>query len=117
MDQFGWPPGLTGDSDFDAAYSLRISDPGAVDVLTADVRSAIRALGEAAPAGHPYLVLKPGSLTVLFPTQQADLAFHVPPYWIALDADSLVAQFASDLALKNGLLNAVLALPNGVTPA
>lgn len=107
------PETLTGDSAFDEAYSLRISDPGAVDLLSAEMRDAILALIEIAPGSRPYLVFRPGFFAVLFPTQLADLAFYVPPYWISLDADALVAQFASDLALKNALLNAVLALPGG----
>ncbi|MCK9504602.1 MAG: hypothetical protein M0Q95_10505 [Porticoccaceae bacterium] len=104
---------LTGDSAFDEVYSLRISDPGAVDLLPAEMRYAILALIEIAPGSRPYLVLRPGFFAVLFPTQLADLAFYVPPYWISLDADALVAQFASDLALKNALLNGVLALSGG----
>lgn len=101
----------TGDTDFDAAYDLRIDDPGAMGVMTPGLRSAILALGAVAPADPPYLVFMPGYLAVLFPTRLADRAFHVPPYWIPLDAEALLAQFASDLALKNRLLSAVLALP------
>jgi hypothetical protein len=57
-------------------------------------------------------VFLPGYLAVLFPTKFADLAFHVPPYWVRIDADALLAQFASDLAVKNTLINAVLHLPD-----
>ncbi len=102
----------TGDAAFDAVYSLRTSDPEAARLLTAELRSSILALDEAAPAGRPYLVFLPGYLAVLFPTTFADLAFHVPPYWVPVDADALMAQFASDLALKNSLINAVLHLPD-----
>lgn len=103
---------LTGDSTFDEAYTLRISNPGAVDLLSAEMRHAILALNKIAPRSRPYLVFKPGFLTVLFPTQLADLAFHVPPYWVPLDAEALGAQFASDLALKNALLKGVISLPD-----
>jgi hypothetical protein len=100
----------TGDATFDAVYSLRTSDPEAARLLTAELRAAILALDEVAPAGRPYLVFLPGYLAVAFPTTFADLAFHVPPYWVRIDAESLLAQFASDLALKNCLINAVLHL-------
>ena len=106
------PAAFTGDAAFDAAYSLRSSDPDATRLLTADRRAAILALDKVAPAGRPYLVFLPGYLAVLFPTMFADLAFHVPPYWVRIDADALLAQFASDLALKNSLINAVLHLPD-----
>jgi len=49
---------------------------------------------------------------VLFPTTFADPASHVPLYWVRIDADALLAQFASDLAVKNSLINAVLHLPD-----
>lgn len=49
----------------------------------------------------------------LFPTRHSDLAFHVPPYWVPLDPGALVEKFASDLALRNRLVDAVLALPDG----
>ncbi|MCK9503284.1 MAG: hypothetical protein M0Q95_03765 [Porticoccaceae bacterium] len=100
----------TGDRDFDSAYHFRTSAPDGAGLLTAQLRAAILALEKVAPAGRPYLVFMPGSITVLFPTRLADLAFHVPPYWIPLDTGTLVAQFASDLALKNALLSAVVAL-------
>lgn len=54
----------------------------------------------------------PGYLAVLFPTNFAHLAFHVPPCWMAIDANALLAQFAFDLAVKNSQINAVLALPD-----
>ncbi|MBW6507889.1 MAG: hypothetical protein K0B00_14260 [Rhodobacteraceae bacterium] len=102
----------TGDAAFDAVYSLRASDPETARLLTTERRAAILALGDVAPAAHPYLVFLPGYLVVLFPTMFADLAFHVPPYWVRIDAEALLAQFASDLALKNSLINAVLHLPD-----
>lgn len=102
----------TGDARFDAAYTLRLggtTDPG---LLKPTLRSAILDLETSAPAGRPYLVFMPGYLAVLFPTKLVDFAFHVPPYWVPLDPDGLIAQFASDLAVKNALVNAVLALPD-----
>ena len=108
----------TGDADFDSAFSLRTHGADAASatrLLTPRLRSAILALAQLGPAGRPYLVFGQESLTVLFPTQLADLAFHVPPYWVALDTDALLAQFASDLALKNALLNGVLGLPDLAT--
>ncbi len=102
----------TGDAAFDAVYSLRTSDPASAHLLTPKLRREILALDQAAPAGRPYLVFLPGYLAVLFPTTFADLAFHVPPYWVRIDAEALLAQFASDLALKNSLINAVLHLPD-----
>lgn len=101
----------TGDPEFDAAYSLRSDDSEAGRLLGPDLRSAILSLNEAGPAGRPCLVAHPGHLAVLFPTTFSDLAFHVPPYWVPIDADALIVQFASDLALKNSLANAVLNLP------
>ena len=100
----------TGDAAFDAAYSLHTIDPQSAGLLTTERRAAILALDKVAPAGRPYLVFLPGYLAVLFPTNFADLAFHVPPYWIPIDAEALLAQFASDLAVKNTLINAVLQL-------
>lgn len=104
----------TGDPQFDAAYSLRSDDPDAGRLLGPVLRGAILSLSEAGPAGRPGLVFLQGNLAVLFPTSFSDLAFHVPPYWEPIDADSLLAQFASDLALKNRLIDAVLNLPGGV---
>lgn len=102
----------TGDAAFDAVYSLRTSDAETTHLLTPELRRAILALDGIAPAGRPYLVFLPGYLAVLFPTTFADLAFHVPPYWIRIDPEALLAQFASDLARKNSLINAVLRLPD-----
>jgi len=102
----------TGGSAFDAAYTLRLGGSDDAGLLTPALQAAILDLEKMAPAGRPYLVFMPGYLAVLFPTEFADLAFHVPPYWIPLDPDALIARFASDLAVKNGLLNAVLALPD-----
>lgn len=101
----------TSDTPFDAVYSLRTNDPDVAHLLTTELRAAILALEDVAPAGRAYLVILPGYLAVLFPTTFADLAFHVPPYWVQIDADRLLAQFASDLARKNSLINAVLGLP------
>ena len=110
------PTATTGDADFDVTYSLRLSPPDAVCQFSPAMRSAILALGAKGPAGRPCLVFLPGYLAVLFPTNFSDLAFHVPPYWVPIDADALLAQFASDLAVKNNLINAVLALPDGACP-
>jgi hypothetical protein len=104
-----------GDAGFDAAFHLRASPLEAAGLLSPAMRSAILALGEKGQAGRPFLVFLPGYLAVLFPTNLSNLAFHVPPYWVAIDADALLARFASDLAVKNSLLNAVLALPVGAT--
>ncbi len=101
----------TGDPQFDAVYSVRSDDPDAGRRLGPALRSAILSLSDTGPAGRPCLVFLPGYLAVLFPTSFSDRAFHVPPYWVPIDSDSLLAQFASDLALKNGLINAVLNLP------
>lgn len=101
---------LTGDADFDLVYKLRVSQPGALDTLTPELRSGILGLARVAPAGRPYVVLTPEYLVVLFPTLHPDLAFHAPPYWVPIDAEALVAQFASDLAIRIKLLNAVLSL-------
>jgi hypothetical protein len=101
-----------GDAAFDAVYSLRSSDPETAHLLTPKLRTAILALDQIAPAGRPYLVFLAGYLAVLFPTAFANLAFHVPPYWVWMDAKALLAQFASDRAVKNSLINAVLHLPD-----
>jgi hypothetical protein len=102
----------TGDPEFDAAYNLRTNDPAAARLMPPELRGAILAINGTAPADRPYLVFLPGYLAALFPTKFADLAFHVPPYWVPIDADALIARFASDLALKNALVNAVLSLPD-----
>lgn len=107
----------TGDPRFDAAYGLRSANPDAGRLLGPDLRSAILSLNEAGTAGRPCLVFLPGYLAVLFPTAFADLAFHVPPYWVSIHSDALLAQFASDLALKNSLIDAVLSLPVRATAA
>lgn len=106
------PVATTGDAAFDATYNLRLTPPDAVSQLSPALRSAILALGNKGPAGRPCVVFLPGYLAVLFPTNFSDLAFHVPPYWVPINADALLAQFASDLAVKNSLINAVLALPD-----
>ena len=103
----------TDDAEFDAAYTVRLGVATDARVLTPALRTAILGLEKSAPAGRPYLVFMPGYLAVLFPTKLVDIAFHVPPYWVPLDPDGLLAQFASDLAVKNALINAVLALPDG----
>jgi hypothetical protein len=102
----------TGDAEFDAAYTLRLGVATDAKLLTPALRTAILGLDKSAPAGRPYLVFMPGYLAVLFPRTLVDWSFHVPPYWVPLDPDALLAQFASDLAVKNALLNAVLALPD-----
>lgn len=109
------PAGTTGDAAFDAIYTLRLNPPDAASQLSPALRTAILDLGRKGPAGRPFLVFLPGYLAVLFPTNFSDLAFHVPPYWVPIDAEGLMAQFASDLAVKNSLINAVLALPGGTT--
>jgi len=109
------PVGATGDAAFDATYTLRLNPPEAAGQLSSALRTAILDLGNKGPAGRPCLVFMPGYLAVLFPTNFSDLAFHVPPYWVPIDADALLAQFASDLAVKNSLINAVLALPGRAT--
>ncbi len=109
------PVATTGDAAFDAIYTLRLAPPDAASQLSHALRSAILDLGSKGPAGRPCLVFLPGYLAVLFPTRFSDLAFHVPPYWVHIDADGLMAQFASDLAVKNSLINAVLALPGEAT--
>lgn len=103
----------TDDAEFDAAYTVRLGVATDARLLTPALRTAILGLEKSAPAGRPYLVYMPGYLAVLFPTKLVDIAFHVPPYWVPLDADGLLAQFASDLAVKNALINSVLALPDG----
>lgn len=109
------PAATTGDAAFDAIYTLRLNPSDATSQLSPALRSAILDLGRKGPAGRPFLVFLPGYLAVLFPTKFSDLAFHVPPYWVPIDAEGLMAQFASDLAVKNSLINAVLALPEGAT--
>lgn len=106
------PEIATGDAEFDAAYSLRSNDPDAGRLLSPGLRTAILALNEAGPTGRPYLTFLRGHLAVLFPTTPADRSFHVPPYWLPIDAEALLAQFASDLALKNRLIDVVLGLPD-----
>jgi hypothetical protein len=102
----------TGDAQFDAVYTLRLGGATDAGLLTPALRTAILGLEKNALAGRPYLVFMPGYLAVLFPKKLVDVAFHVPPYWVPLDPDALLAQFASDLAVKNSLINAVLALPD-----
>jgi hypothetical protein len=102
----------TGDAEFDAAYTLRVGVATDAGLLTPALRTAILGLDKSAPAGRPYLAFMPGYLAVLFPRTLVDWSFHVPPYWVPLDPAALLAQFASDLAVKNALLNAVLELPD-----
>lgn len=66
------------------------------------VKSRIAAATTESSSGHEHAV-----------EPETDLAFHVPPYWVPLDAGALVTQFASDLAIRNRLVDAVLALPDG----
>lgn len=101
----------TGDAAFDEAYVVRCNGSQVQRVLTPWLRASILALDRVAMAGRPYLSIQPGRLAVLFPSKFADLAFHVPPYWVPIDADALVAQFASDIALRHNLVKAVLDLP------
>lgn len=109
----------SGDEDFDAAYSIASSGPEETRALLSPTfRPAVLDLARgdgAAPRAAPYVVIMPFSLAVLFPLGLKDRAFVAKPYWVPLDADAVLAQFASDLARKIALINATLALlaPSG----
>lgn len=104
------PVAATGDAVFDAAYVLRCAgDSGRV--LTPELRASILAMDRIELPGRPFLSIRPGRVAVLFPLDLNHLAFHAPPYWIPIDADALLARFASDLAHRSALIRMVLELP------
>lgn len=102
----------TGDAAFDEHYLVFAGDRGAAQVfLTPERRQALLALREVSAEGCPMLTLMPGDAAVLFPLRRIAFEFRVKPYWVPIDADEVLGLFASDLARRNRLLNAALALP------
>ena len=101
----------SGDASFDRAYVLRCSGDAAERMLTPAVRASILAMHRIELPGRPYLSVGNGRLAVLFPLGLSNLAFHVPPYWVPIDADGLMARFAEDLVLRRALMRSVLELP------
>lgn len=102
----------TGDAAFDEHYLVFAGDPeAALAFLTPERHRALLALREVSAEGCPMLSLMPGDAAVLFPLRRIAFEFRVKPYWVPIDADEVLGLFASDLARRNRLLNAALALP------
>lgn len=108
----GLTPFETGDADFDDLFYLFSADAQAArHVLTPDLRAALAALS--AKHGHepPHLVIRPRYMAILFSRLSLGAAFRSRPYWVPVDAERALAQFASDLAGRNAMINDVMALP------
>lgn len=119
------PPQMaTGDADFDARYHVF----GDAAPLGAQARAAFAALEAVTradptctrevPPGtglRPFVILRPGQVTVLTPLALFDGAFDPPPVWQSLDADTLIPRFASDLLALDQHLTAALALTKGLS--
>ncbi|MFO7920314.1 MAG: hypothetical protein R6U99_05765 [Nioella sp.] len=102
----------THDPGFDAKFYLFSSDPEAAKrFLTEKLRTALIAVSERHGLEPPHLVIMPGYLAVLFPRLTLKTAFQSRPYWVPVDAEKTLMQFASDLAGRNAMINDVRALP------
>lgn len=108
----GLTPFETQDPAFDATFYLFSSDPEAArHFLTDELRSALIALSERHGHEPPHLVIMPRYLAVLFSRLTPKAAFQSRPFWVPVDAERTLAQFASDLADRNAMINDVLSLP------
>lgn len=108
----GLTPFETQDQGFDATFYLFSSEPEAAKrFLTEKLRTALIALSEHHGHEPPHLVIMPGYLAVLFSRLTLKTAFQSRPYWVPVDAERTLMQFASDLAVRNAMINDVRALP------
>lgn len=108
----GLTPFETQDPSFNAAFYLFSSDPEAAkQFLTDGLRAALITLSERHGHEPPHLVVMPGYLAVLFSRLTLKTAFQSRPYWVPVDAEKTLMQFASDLAGRNAMINDVRALP------
>lgn len=116
-------PAPTGDAGFDARYRvygdaapLGPEARAAFAGLEAVTRADPTATREVAPGTglRPFVILRPGQVTVLTPLALFDGAFDPPPPWQPLDAATLTPRFASDLLALDQHLTAALALTKGL---
>ncbi|MCW1931774.1 hypothetical protein [Pararhodobacter zhoushanensis] len=117
------PAAATGDADFDARYRVH-GDPSPLGPEARAAFAALEAVARADPTCtrdvtpgtglRPFVILRPGRVTVLTPLALFDGAFEPPPFWAALDAASLTPRFASDLLILNDHLAAATILTKGL---
>ncbi|WP_127144012.1 hypothetical protein [Pelagibacterium montanilacus] len=116
---YGLAEAESGDAGFDARYSV-FGDPAP---LSKEVRAAFAPLEAVArcdktgtrdvSAGgglRPVVLMRPGHLVVMTPVPVFDGALEPPPYWEPLEPGTLIAAFASDLAILDDHLAAAMAL-------
>ena len=119
------PPRVTTpDAGFDARYRVH-GDAGGLGpearAAFADLESVTRSdrtATQEVPAGtglRPFVIISPDRLTVLTPLALFDGAFNPPPFWEAIDPDTLIPAFASDLFILNDHLTAALTLTKGLS--
>jgi len=108
---FGLETIETGDQNFDAKYTVFSTEPDAArHLLDATMRQRIAWLPGANDDNLPFLIFQPNALVALYEIRGIHTPFTPPPIWIPLDSKSMLAHFASDLAVKHGLLTATLDL-------
>jgi hypothetical protein len=106
----------TGDLEFEAKYTVFSSEPAAARrLLDATMRQRIAWLPGANEDNLPFLIFQPGELVALVEMRGIHAPFTPPPIWIPLDSRSMLAHFASDLAVKHALLAATLDLGPSTT--
>ncbi|PTX03535.1 hypothetical protein [Pararhodobacter aggregans] len=119
------PPQMaTGDADFDARYQV-LGNPAPLGAQARAAFAALEAVTRADPTCtrevppgtglRPFVILRPGQVTVLTPLALFDGAFEPPPPWQSLDADTLIPRFAADLLAMDQHLTAALALTKGLS--
>lgn len=102
------------DHSFAQKFHLFSSDPeSAKQFLHDDLRTALVTICERHGNDPPHFVIMPRYMAVLFPRLTLPKVFRSRPYWIPVDAERTLAQFASDLAERNAIINNVLSLPVG----
>lgn len=107
-------PFETQDADFDGRFHLFSSDPESANgILTDELRAALVGLSERHGHEPPHLVIMPRYLAVLFARLSLKTVFRSRPYWVPVDAERMLAQFASDLAGRNAMIDDTMALPIG----
>lgn len=108
----GLAPFETQDPAFDTLFHLFSGDPDAArQFLTDELRAALVALSERHGHEPPHLVIMPRYLVVLFSRLTVQTVFQSRPYWVPVDTERTLSQFASDLANRNAMINDVLSLP------
>lgn len=108
----GLTPFESQDPAFDDLFYLFSGDPEAArQFLTDDLRASVIALSERHGHEPPHLLFMPRYMAVLFARLTPKATFQSRPYWVPVDAERTLAQFASDLTDRNAMINYVLSRP------